>query len=264
MRALRLILALFVCTLFAAAQETLNNDSIVKMVKAGLGEGLIVSMVQNQPGKYSVTPDDMVKLKQQGVSDKILGAMVAKGSAAAPPVPTPAGATTPPAGADVDLPANIDVGVYFKKSGKWEEMLPEIVNWKTGGVVKHLATAGVVKGDVNGHIQFAHSRNAGTLPLDVLIYTPEGTSFTEYQLVRLHESGDSREFRTMTGGVVHASGGAGRDMIPFEGKKVAPRSYLINLPATLGAGDYGFLPPGITGSSAGASTGKIYTIHILE
>ncbi|HLW75483.1 MAG TPA: hypothetical protein VKS01_00840 [Bryobacteraceae bacterium] len=267
MRTLRLILALCAVTLFAAAQETLNNDSVVKMVKAGLGENIIVSMIQNQPGKYSVTPDDMVKLKQQNVSDNILAAMMAKGSGGGtPPVPGPAAAaaSTPPVSADIDLPPNIDVGIYYRKSGKWEEMLPEIVNWKTGGVIKHFATAGVVKGDINGHIQSSHSRTVVALPVDVLIYATEGTAFTEYQLVRLHESGDSREFRTMTGGVVHASGGAGRDMIPFDAKKVAPRTYLVNLPTTLGPGDYGFLPPGISGSSAAASTGKIYTVHIIE
>jgi hypothetical protein len=92
------ILRLFLVVAFlAGAQEPLTNVSIVKMVKAGLGEGLIITMVQNQPGRYSLTPDDLVKLKQEGVPEKILTAMVAKGSRgglpAAPPV-APAGAST--------------------------------------------------------------------------------------------------------------------------------------------------------------------------
>jgi hypothetical protein len=77
MKVLRLLVAL---ALVVSAQEILNNDSIVKMVKSGLGESLIVSMVQNQPGKYSLTPDDVVKLKEAGVSEKILTAMTAKSS----------------------------------------------------------------------------------------------------------------------------------------------------------------------------------------
>jgi hypothetical protein len=64
--------------LWANAQEILTNDSILKMVKSGLGEDLIVTMVQSQPGKYSLTPDEMVKLKEAGVSEKILGAMAKK------------------------------------------------------------------------------------------------------------------------------------------------------------------------------------------
>lgn len=80
MKALRL---LFAFALVAGAQETLTNESIVKMAKAGLGEGLIVSMVQGQPGQYSLSPDDLIKLKQAGVSDKVVAAMIAKGSSGA-------------------------------------------------------------------------------------------------------------------------------------------------------------------------------------
>jgi hypothetical protein len=72
-----LVLAL---TVVAGAQETLNNDSILKMVKAGLGEDLIVTMVQTQPGKYSVNPDELIRLKKAGVSERILAAMATKGS----------------------------------------------------------------------------------------------------------------------------------------------------------------------------------------
>jgi hypothetical protein len=59
-------------------------------------------------------------------------------------------------------------------------------------------------------------------PLDFLIYSPEGVAITEYQLLHLRESGNSREFRSMTGGVIHSSGGAKRDAIEFEGKKNRP------------------------------------------
>jgi hypothetical protein len=48
----------------ASAQEILNNATIVKMVKSGLGENLIVSMIQGQPGKYSLNADELVKLKE--------------------------------------------------------------------------------------------------------------------------------------------------------------------------------------------------------
>jgi hypothetical protein len=67
----------------AAAQEALTNDSILKLVKSGLGENLIIGMVQGQPGKYSMTPDEVVKLKEAGVSQKILAAMAGKGTGGA-------------------------------------------------------------------------------------------------------------------------------------------------------------------------------------
>jgi hypothetical protein len=254
----------FALTFAVCAQDVLTNDSVVKMTKAGLSDGIVISTVQNQPGKYSMTPDDLIKLKQQGVSDKIIEAMVAKGSAASA-VATPAVASASNGNSgDTDIPQGVDVGAYYKKAGKWEEMLPDVVNWKTGGVIKHIATAGVVKGDVNGHIEGVHSRNSLTAPVEVLIYAPEGVAITEYQLIHLHENpDDSREFRTVTGGIFHESGGATRDVVPFEGKKVAPRMYKVILPK-MGAGEYGFLPPGAVTSSSSASIGKMYTFRLLE
>jgi hypothetical protein len=256
MKILRLFFAL---AFLASAQETLTNDSVAKMVKAGLGESLIVSMIQNQPGKYTLTPDGLVKLKEQGVPDKVLAAMVAKGSGGAPSSSEPA-SVEPASG---DIPQNLELGVYFKKAGKWAEMLPDVVNWKTGGVMKSIATAGVVKGDVNGHIEGPHSRNSVASPVEVLIYAPEGVAITEYQLLRLRDNKGSREFRTVTGGVMHVSGGATRDLVPFEGKKVATRTYKVLLP-NLGAGEYGFLPPGAVTSASSASLGKMYSFRLLE
>ena len=54
--------------------------------------------------------------------------------------------------------------------------ITEVVNWKTGGVVKHVASVGVVKGDVNGHLNGAHSRNSASSPVEVVIYTQEGVA----------------------------------------------------------------------------------------
>jgi len=39
---------------FASAQETLTNESVIKLVKSGLAEALVVSMVNSQPGKYAL------------------------------------------------------------------------------------------------------------------------------------------------------------------------------------------------------------------
>jgi hypothetical protein len=68
----------------------------------------------------------------------------------------------------------------------------------------------------------------------------------------------------MTGGVVHSSGGAKRDEVQFEGKKIAPRMYEIVIANGMKNGDYGFLPPGALSSSNMASSGKRYSFHVIE
>jgi hypothetical protein len=252
-----LLLVLFAAT--ALAQSVLNNDSITKMAKAGLGDDVIVSMIKGQPGTYTVDPDAVIQLKSAGLSEKVIAAMIEKNSASSAPSPTLAAA---PAKAS---PLVDEVGVYYKnKDDKWVEILPEVVNWKTGGFLKGLATDGLIKGDVNGHVEGKNSRNALNTPLDFLIYTPEGVAVTEYQLLHLHESGNSREFRSVTGGVIHSSGGAKRDGVEFDGKKIAPRMYEIVLGGGVKTGDYGFLPPGAISSSNMASGGKIYSFHVVE
>jgi hypothetical protein len=251
-------LAVWSAAVPVGAQQVLNNEAIVKMVKAGLAEELIVSTIQSQPGSYSLGADDLIALKSAGVSDKILAAMLAK-STARTTSPAPAAKEDPPFEAPVK-----EVGVYYKKGGEWVELLPEVVNWRTGGVLKNIATAGLVKGDINGFILGPNSRNSVKSPVEILIYAPEGVAITEYQLLRLRQKGDKREFRTVTGGILHASGGATRDLVPFEGKKIAPRTWVVILP-NLGAGEYGFLAPGAVATQhAGAQLGKMYTFRLLE
>src|SRR5690242_12606807 len=252
------------------AQSVLNNDAVVKMLKAGLSEDIVVSTIKSQPGRYATSADDLIALKKEGVPDKIISAMIDKGTApstnplvAAAAAGAPAPATVAPAAA-TPAPVVSEIGVYFNKNGAWADLAPEIVNSKTGGTLKRIGTAGIVKGDINGHVNGLHSPNQLKTPIELLVYTPEGTAITEYQMLRLRDQKDSREFRTTTGGVVHQSGGAARDLITFDGKKVAPRTYLITL-TNLGSGEYGLLPPP-TGDSSGHSgrIGKIYSFRIIE
>ncbi len=243
------LLALF--STFATAQEPLTNDSIQKMAKAGLSDDVIVSMIQSQAGHYELTPDTLVALKKDGLSDKVLAAMAAKSSA-------------PPAGNVKDEYEDLDVGVYHKVKDVWTMIATEPVNWKSGGVLKSFASQGIVKGDINGRMQGPTSATKMNTPLEFLIKTPDGIEATDFQLVRLHVKSDAREFRTMTGGVIHSSGGSSRDQVQFQQTKLAKRTYKITLPDTAPAGEYAFLAPGLTGSSASGSTGKAYTFHLVE
>src|SRR5258708_16845647 len=79
--------------LFSAlyAQEVLSNETILKLSKAGLSEDVILNMVNRQPGHYSVDSGDLIALKQGGISDKVIAAIMSK-AIAAPAAP----ATSPP------------------------------------------------------------------------------------------------------------------------------------------------------------------------
>lgn len=75
----------------AIAQQALNNDSIIKMVKAGLSDEVVIASINGSPGQYVTSPDALIALKQAGVTDKVITAMVTKGtSSSAPASITPA------------------------------------------------------------------------------------------------------------------------------------------------------------------------------
>jgi|SRR6266850_900734 len=155
-----------------------------------------------------------------------------------------------------------EIGVYFQRDGKWIDLPPEVINWKSGGILKEIGTAFIVKGDLNGRIRGGSSRTHLNQPTELLVYATEGTAITEYQLLKLRTHSNSREFRTVTGGVLHVSGGSERDLLEFEGKHIAQRSWTISL-ENLKPGEYGLMPPGVSESrSASAQLGKIYTFSI--
>jgi hypothetical protein len=253
----------FVLVPMLIAQQPMNNDSVIKLVKAGLSDDLIITTINASPGVYDTSTTGLISLKGGGASDKVISAIVLKSSGAGSTAPTQAAAAASPTSA---LPPGIDdIGVYYKdKSGLWVPLMPEVVNFKTGGVMKSIASAGIVKGDVNGHVQGPRAKIVLTFPVVLAVYAPEGTAITEYQLLRLHSNSDSREFRSVTGGVMHVSGGATRDLIDFHADKLAPRLYQVRIESILGKGEYGLLPPGAVGSSNMGSNGKIYSMSIPE
>jgi hypothetical protein len=242
------------------AQQSMDNSAVIKLTKSGLSEDLIVQTITASAGHYDTSTDALIALKQAGVTDKEVGAMLTKnaGPAAAPSVAAPSTGSSLPAGVD-------EIGVYYKdKTGNWLQFTPEVVNFKSGGVLKSIASNGIVKGDKNGHLPGASAKTSLTRPMTVLIYAPEGTAATEYQLLKLRVNSDNREFRSETGGVFHSSGGAQRDGVAFTPTKVGTRLYQVVLGPEVATGEYGILPPGSLTSSNAASAGKMYTFHLVE
>ncbi len=234
-------------TVPSLAQQALTNASIDKLSTAHVGDSLIIRMINTQPGAYDVSPNALTILKSDGVSDSVLSSMMARD------------AESTASKSDLE---DLDIGIYHKVNGEWLPVSSEHVNWKTGGVLKSVFTDGIIKGDINGHINGGKSVTSAS-SLDFLIRTPDGVDGTDFQLVQLHQKSDSREFRHLTGGVFHASGGSSRDEVVFRQRRVAKHTYQLTLPA-LQAGEYAFLAPGWSASSASGSVGKAYTFHLTE
>lgn len=239
------------------SKRKLTNQDVLDMVSMGLGDDVILEKIKSAPETDFATDLESLKaLKAAKVSDPVIRAMINPKAAAAPVAP----ATPPAAATNPDVPD--DIGVYIKVRGKLTEVNPEVVGWKTGGALKSMATYGLTKGHVNGTIQGPKSALQVGNDAEFIVKCPEGTAITEYQLLRLDMKNDRREFRAMTGGIIHASGGAEKNAEKFDSEKVAPRVFRIKLPP-LQKGEFGILPPGATSGNV-ASSGKLYTFGIKE
>ena len=66
-----------------SGQQTMNNESVIKLIKAGLADDLVVATINAQPGAYDVSPEGLSALKTGGADDKIIAALLAKAASAA-------------------------------------------------------------------------------------------------------------------------------------------------------------------------------------
>jgi hypothetical protein len=262
---LALVLAAFFAAVPAEGQQGLTNTDIIKMQSAGLSESIILSSVNTQPAAYDTSTEGLLALKKAGVSDTIVAAMISRNVATKSGVGNPSG-TNLPSAAQAGPPAGVDeVGAYYQDKDKvWRPIPSELVNTKSGGLLKSMATDGIVKGDMNGHIKGAESPTKLTTGVNLLIFIPETNSPNDYTLVKLHQNSNNREFRAVTGGVFHSSGGAAKDSVEFGSQKLAPHVYALTFLTPLTPGQYGIIPPGATASSNMAAGGKIYSFSIIE
>jgi hypothetical protein len=85
----------------ALPQNALTNDDIIKMVKGGLPDDVILVAIESQPSNFDISAQALIALKQQGASkailDRILEAAAAnqRGGAPAKTVSTPAPSQPP-------------------------------------------------------------------------------------------------------------------------------------------------------------------------
>jgi hypothetical protein len=246
----------------------MDDQRVYQLCKNGLHADEVIAIIMAAPDvNFELSPGSTDALLRGGVPDRVVKAMAARmNGTAVSALPGGSPGTVTFGGSPEDRaalpPFPDETGIYFRQGAEWTDVPPEIINWQTGGVVKRGLTLGIIKGDVNGRIPKPNSPTQLTTPIQLLVYALEDTAISEYQLLRLRTHPDAREFRTVTGGVFHVSGGAKRDTFDLESVKIARRMYLVKLPV-LGPGEYGILPPGATiARSASEQFGKMFTFRV--
>ncbi len=118
------------------AQETLTNDSIVQLTKAGLSADAIIEKIKASTTNFDLSTTALTELKSAGIADSVILQMI-KGNA--PPLAEPV--SIPPTEEDVVIPDGTEVEVQLKNSLSGQEAkVGDIVDLT---VVKDVAVNGL-------------------------------------------------------------------------------------------------------------------------
>ena len=245
----------------AEAQEVLTNDSVISMVKGGLGEAVVLARIRSSPANFDTSTNSLLALKKAGVSDKVIEAMVSAprsgAAAAAPAAPTPAApsaGTSAPApsvsasarnsagGAAATLPRD---SIFHLNGTKYTEMQPQVVEIEISNAVFSSKSDVVLGG------RRADYRITDRQPQFYSYFAP-----TEALLVKLKpgEKKNDRNLKMGSGGY-HPYGGSSRmgirseDRIAVKSEREANGFYRISPSSPLPSGEYGFIV--LSGATAG-------------
>jgi hypothetical protein len=259
-----IICAAMFCGQLARA-ETFDNNSIIALVQAGVGDGVLISKISGLPCSYDVSTDQIIKLKGAGVSNDVITEMVGRctGSSRAQ-------------GAD-DSSSNPNVkrasGIYIQQNKDGKDVIHVIRPTKISG----LSTRG------NGSILFpyiaelslpqesAQTVSPGSRPTFYFYFEPTdskvgdfGSSTTaaaqspsEFSLIRFKVKSGQRQM--MIGKVMPFKSVAGIDpknTIQFSMDEIGDSIFKVFPKAALASGQYAFA------LRAGSDAYRIYDFEV--
>ena len=91
----RFVLVLVLAAVSASAARTLTNNDVAKLVRAGIGEDVIVAMIEASDTAFDTSVGAILALSNAGIGDKVIAAMVKAGKAETEPGGPTAGGHAP-------------------------------------------------------------------------------------------------------------------------------------------------------------------------
>lgn len=283
------LVALFMPSVPALA-ETLNNQMVIDLTKAGLGDEAIVAKIEGSGGAYDLSTAQLIDLRGKGVSGQVIAAMIRAGNGSAQSAPAAFSNDSP----DPLVPHASGIYMLMNKTGPAHMVRidPTVSSQtKTGGILGYAFTGGIASLSMksvlpnatarvraNGgqpvfyfYFDEANPRLAQNGASGVWLSGPAAsvTSPNEFSLVRFNQKKNAREARVGSFNIAGAKAGVmDKDRIPFSYDKVAPGVFKVSPQQDLQPGEYGFLyfmgGGGGVGMQAAASTTRVFDFSILK
>ena len=254
-----------------SAQETMTNDEVISLTKAGLSSGVIVSKIRSSKSDFDLSTDALIRLKQAGVGDDIVSAMLEakSGKTAAAP-----GLVSPGSGDPNDPMSKHSYGIYLYEEAngqrKMTQLQPNVsAQNRTGGKFTNSITPfglGKIKKKANLPGRSANLQIQSTQPvfyfyLDASsggLNTTSGIPSTpnEFTLVRFNQRSDNREVTISKENNWGGKGGLSDEyVVEFDAQDMGNGVFKITPKTPLKKGEYGFYLVTSGTSNAGDAIG---------
>jgi len=246
-----------------ASAEVLDNQIIVTLVQAGLGDEAVIAKIKASPNHFELGADQLIDLRHRGVSSAVIAAMLTASAEGAASSKAMLSADSP------DWKVPHPTGVYLLADWAAEPRMirldPTTANQtKTGGMLGYALSGGLAPINMKSVIPNDKARvRAARLKPEFYFYFDEAnsslsggantgswltgntttvTSPNEFSLIRFQVKKDHREARVGSFSIAGAKTGVmDKDRIPFTYERVAPGVFRATTEAPLTPGEYGFL-----------------------
>lgn len=262
-------------------KEIMTNASVIGLVKAGLGEAVIIQKIRRSEPKFDTSDAGLKQLKAAGVSDNIIMEMMNSGVtvANAPPSPTSdpgVGISSNP----TDPKSSHEPGIYIMSKDKLTELNPTVfqgtkMSWWRRAVDPTGLYKSKWRAVVNG--SSANTQISETRP-EFYFYFDKSTNPTyaswwwfwtatspaEFTMVRMDQKSKTREAVLGEFNSYKMSTGApDKDIIEFSFEKIRPGAFKVVPKTNLAPGEYCFYY-GATPQGLGFAGGKLFDFGVVK
>ncbi len=194
-------------------QDTeINNARVIEMTRMGLGDEIIIAKIKTAHPNFSLTDNDLVELKKENVSDKVIATM---------------------------LEASVIKNARVKIDGNPVE-IHTVGQAKVGGRLGSKLSFGIKSVKSKAYLQGQHASVIVSRNPSIEIELPPNHSIDDYIVVEMDGKGDRRELEVGSGGgVVGAKHGLRADRIARTSyDPLGSRRYKMTVQGGLKGGEY--------------------------
>ena len=262
----------------AFGQETMTNDEVITLTKAGLSGPIIEGKIRSSKTNFDMSTDALIKLKQAGVSDAIVAAML-EAKSGKPMMASGGGsisndsATVGALGDPNDPMSKHNYGIYLYEETdggrKMTALKPTVsAQNRTGGLFTSSLTYGIGKVKTktnlpgrNAALQLQSTSPTFYFYLDITsggLNTASGVPSdpNEFTLVNFNQRSDNREVTIGKSNAFGAKGGLSDEyVVKVTAQDMGNGIFKVTPVSPLKKGEYGFMLVNSGNSNTAAGVG---------